>query len=72
MDMRVIIQAPVMSMQHSGHTDVGTEILGIQAEVLQRAASACKKEFINQGLVIPGQGSELVGQRKGCHEVLDW
>ncbi len=72
MDMRVIIQAPVMSVQHCGHTDIGTEVPGIQAEVLQRAASACKKELINQGLVIPGQESELVGERKGCHEVLDW
>jgi hypothetical protein len=57
MDMRVIIQAPVMSMQHCGHTDIGTEVLGIQAEVLQRAASARKKEFINQGLMIPGRQS---------------
>jgi hypothetical protein len=72
MDMRVITQAPVMSMQHCGHTDVGTEILGVQAEVLQRAGSACKKEFINEGLVIPGQESELIGERKGCHEVLYW
>ena len=40
--------------------------------ILQRAGSACKKEFINEGLVIPGQESELVGERKGSHEVLDW
>jgi hypothetical protein len=59
-------------MQHCGHTDAGTEIFWIQAEILERAGSACKKDFINEGLVIPCQESKLKGQRKGCHEVLDW
>ena len=70
MDMGVIIQAPVIGMQHRGHADVGAKIFGICAKVFQGAGSAGKKKVINKRLVIPGQESELKGQRKGCQEVL--
>jgi len=69
--MRVIIQATVMGMQYCGHADIGAEVFGIHAEVLQRAGSARKKEIISEGLVVPCQESELIGERKGCHEVLN-
>ena len=71
MNMRMVIQATVMSMQYCGHTDVGAEIFGIYAKVFQRAGSARKKKVVNEGLVVPCQESELIGERKGCHEVLN-
>ena len=44
MDMRVIIQATVMSMQDRGHADVGAEFFGIYAKVFQRAGNARKED----------------------------
>lgn len=37
--------------------------------MFQCAGSTRKKKVINKGLVIPGQESQLIGKRKGDHEV---
>lgn len=58
MNMRVVLQATVMSMQDCGHADVGAEIFGIYAKVFQRAGSARKKKVVDEGLVIPCQESQ--------------
>jgi hypothetical protein len=69
MDVGMIIQASAMRMQHCGHADVGAKIFGIQAKIFQCAGSTRKKKVINKGLVIPRQESQLIGKRKGDHEV---
>jgi hypothetical protein len=71
MDMGVIIETPGMRMKNHGHADVGAKVFGIGAKVFQRADSASKEKMINEALVIPDEGSELLGKREGCHEVLN-
>jgi len=60
-----------MSVQDCGHPDVGPEILGIYAKIFERAGSACKEKVLNEGLVIPCQGSQFIGKRKGCQGVVN-
>jgi len=71
MDMGVIIEAPGMSMEESGHADMGTKVCGIQAKVFQGGGNTRKHQLVNKGLMIPGQESEFIGKGKGHQEVLD-
>ena len=71
MNMGVIIQAPVMSVQNRGHTNIGAQVFGIYAEVFQGAGNACNQKVVNERLVIPDQESDFIGERKGRHKVIN-
>lgn len=53
MDMRVIIQAPGMSVEVRGHADMGAEVFGIEAKIFQGAGDTGKHQLVNKGLMIP-------------------
>lgn len=71
MNMGVIVQAPGMSMQDCGHTDIGAQVFGILAKVFQGGGNTRKHQLVNKALMIPGQESEFIGKGKGHQEVLD-
>ena len=71
MNMGVVIQAPSMRMQNSGHANIGAKIFGICSKVFQSARSARKHKVINKRLVIPGQESEFKRKCESRHEVVD-
>jgi hypothetical protein len=48
----VIIQAPIMCVQNSCHTQIGTQEFWICAKVFQSAADAFKHKFVNKPLVV--------------------
>ena len=56
MDMGVIIQATVMSMEYRGQADVGAKIFRIQPKVFQRAGKRKQKEGYKRGLAYSKPG----------------
>ena len=53
MNMGVIIQASVMSMQNCGHTNSGPKVFRILAEVFQSAGDASKQKVVHETFFIP-------------------
>ena len=60
-----------MRMQNSCQAHISTQVFGVSAKVFQSAGNACKQKFVNAGLVVEGRGSELIGQGKGHHKVVN-
>lgn len=71
MNMGVIIQAPVMSVEDCSHADMGAEVFGVHGKVLQGGGNTSKHQVVNKRLMIPGEDSECIGESEGYQEVLD-
>jgi soluble P-type ATPase len=71
MNMGVVIEATIMSVQNRGHADLDTKVFGIQAKVFECARSTSKEKAVKDALAIPGKKSQLIRKGKGCHEVLN-
>jgi hypothetical protein len=71
MNMGMVIQSARVRMQHASHAHGGTQLMVIDAKVLQCTDGAMKQAAVDQSLMLPCQAAQLIRQGKGHHKLLD-
>lgn len=67
--MRMVIQATIVRMQHTGSTGHALQLFVVVTELFQRGPTALHQLIINHALMPPGQRSQFGGQGKGQHKI---
>jgi len=68
--MRVVIQAPGVSMQYRGHAQFTRQAFVIKAEGFDDGRSTLQQQTVDLGRVSFGHGAQLERQRKGHHKII--
>ena len=64
MDMRMMLQFLIPSMEHAAEADVGAEMFGIASEGEERCCAGAEQQIVDDLLVAQGQGRQQVRERE--------